>query len=116
MKYHNFLKKKLSNWRELELQIESLPTTKERGDVFEQFVYLYLIIKKNLYQIAEVYPEKEIPLKYRKKFKLEKSDCGVDGLIIFDSGQSAGYQVKFRPSIIGSKFSHIKTFLFTKDM
>ncbi len=96
MKYHAFLKNKLKNWRELELQIESLPTTKERGDVFEQFVYLYFLIKKNLYQISEVYPEKEIPKKYRKKFKLEGSDCGVDGLIIFSSGQSAGYQAKFR--------------------
>lgn len=96
MIFHPLLKSKINNWNELERQIERLTTTKERGDVFEQFVHVYFIIKHNLYQISEHYMEKEIPLKYRKKFNLEMHDCGVDGLIIFKDGKSAAYQAKFR--------------------
>lgn len=96
MTYHNLLKQKFNNWAEIESQIEALPTTVNRGEVFEQFVYAYFSINKNLYQISELYREKDIPLKYRDKFKLEKRDSGVDGLIIFNDGRSAAYQVKFR--------------------
>lgn len=96
MKYHPILKTKISCWKELETQISKLQTTKEMGDVFEQYVYGYLFIKQNLYQIAELYIFKDIPLKYKKLFKLEKNDCGVDGLIIFKDGRSAAYQAKFR--------------------
>ena len=92
MSFHKFITQKIRSWQELEKNIESLPTTKERGEVFEQFVFLYLNLKKNLYQIAELYREKDIPLKYRQKFKLEKIDCGVDGLIILNNGKSAAYQ------------------------
>ena len=61
MKLHQLLKNKISSWRELEKQIEQLPTTKERGDVFEQFVFCYLGIKKNLYQIQCHYMAENIP-------------------------------------------------------
>ena len=62
MTYHTLLRTKLKSWKELEKQIEQLPTTKEMGDVFEQFVYVHFLIKRNLYQIAEVYMFKDIPL------------------------------------------------------
>ena len=93
---HPILKAKAQSWKELEKLIEALPTTRERGEVFEQFIYFYFTIKKDLYQIAEIYREKDIPIKYRKKFNLESTDVGVDGLLILDNGESAGYQVKFR--------------------
>ena len=96
MKYHPLLKSKIKSWKELESQIEQLPTTKEIGDVFEQFVFAYLLIRRNLYQIAEVYMYEDIPSKYKKQFNLEKRDCGVDGLIVLKDGRSAGYQAKFR--------------------
>lgn len=96
MRFHPLLKSKINNWNELEKQIEKLPTAKEIGDVFEQFVYVYFIIKRNLYQISEHYMEKDILLKHRKKFNLEMHDCGVDGLIILKDGKSAAYQAKFR--------------------
>ena len=82
MNFHPLLKEKISCWKELESQIEQLSTTKEIGDVFEQFVFAYLLIRRNLYQIAEVYMYEDIPLKHKKQFNLEKKDCGVDGLII----------------------------------
>lgn len=96
MIFHPLLKRKISCWKELEEQISRLPTTKKMGDVFEQFVYGYLSIRQNLYQVAELYMFKDIPLKYKKLFRFEKSDCGVDGLIIFKDGRSAAYQAKFR--------------------
>lgn len=96
MKYHTILKQKINSWENVEKQIESLSTTVERGEVFEQFVFAYFNVNKNLYQISEIYREKDIPLKYREKYKLEKRDSGVDGLVIFNNGKSAAYQVKFR--------------------
>ena len=96
MKFHHLLKEKISNWEELEKQIEKLPTTKEKGDIFEEFVYSYFNLNKTLYQISEIYMEKNIPLKYREKYQLESTDSGVDGLIILNDGKAAAYQVKFR--------------------
>lgn len=96
MKFHPCLKEKIKSWRELEDSIEKLPTTKERGEVFEQFVFVYLSLHKTLYQISELYREKQIPLKYRKKLELEMVDCGVDGLAVLKNGDYLAYQAKFR--------------------
>jgi predicted helicase len=96
MRVHDLLKNRIRSWKELERQIESLPTTKQRGDVFEQFVYVYFKLNDTLYQISEVYMEQNIPLKYKQKYALEKKDCGVDGLIIHRDGTITAYQVKFR--------------------
>ncbi len=96
MKVNKLLKEKIQSWKELEKQIELLPNTKQRGDVFEEFVFVYFNLNKTLYQISEIYMGKNIPLKYKRKFELEKNDCGVDGLIIHKDGTVTGYQVKFR--------------------
>jgi superfamily II DNA or RNA helicase len=96
MNFHPLLRKKIKNWAGLEQRIEQLPTTKEKGDVFEQFVYIYLSLRKTLYQISELYPEKQIPLAIRKKLELERIDCGVDGLAILTNGKCLAYQAKFR--------------------
>lgn len=96
MMYNELLKRKYSDWSSLEKEIEKLPTTYDKGEVFEQFIYAYLFLNKQLYQINELYRSAEIPKKYLDKYKLEKKDSGVDGLIILNNGKSAGYQVKFR--------------------
>ena len=96
MKINKLFKKKIQNWKEIEKKIELLPSTKQRGDAFEEFAYVYFNLNKTLYQISEVYMEKNIPLKYKRKFDLEKKDCGVDGLIIHNDGTATAYQVKFR--------------------
>ncbi len=93
---HPLLKKKYGSWKELEKEIEKLSTTKERGDVFEQFVYFYLLLKKSLYQISEHYMAADIPIGLKKKYGLEKTDCGVDGLMLLQNGRVAAYQAKFR--------------------
>jgi predicted helicase len=96
MKFHQLLRNKISSWHDLEKQIEQLSTTKERGDVFEQFVFCYLGVKKSLYQIDRHYMAEDIPIELKKKYQLERTDCGVDGLMILQDGKAAAYQVKFR--------------------
>ncbi len=99
MIYSNLLKKHYSDWPSLEKAIEALPTAKARGNVFEEFTFAYFTIKKQMYQIAEIYPSADIPDKYRKAFKLgnkQHQDSGVDGLIITNEGKSIAYQCKFR--------------------
>jgi predicted helicase len=96
MIFSEILKKKHSDWRSLEQEIEKLPTAYDKGEVFEQFIYAYLLLNSQLYQIQELYRSTEIPKKYLEKYKLEKKDSGVDGLIILENGKGAGYQVKFR--------------------
>lgn len=55
MIYSNLLKKHYSDWPSLEKAIEALPTAKARGNVFEEFTFAYFTIKKQMYQIAEIY-------------------------------------------------------------
>ena len=93
------LKERYQTWHDLEKKIETLPTTKEIGDAFEQFVYAYFVIKEQKYLVGEIYMSKDIPEKYLDEYKIahkRNSDCGVDGLIIRKDGLSFAYQCKFR--------------------
>jgi predicted helicase len=110
MKFSSIFQNKYSSWKELEKVIVALPTTKQRGDAFEEFVYAYLNIKKQLYQVKEVYMSSEIPTKYLTKYKIEKKDSGVDGLIIREDGKVAAYQVKFRTNRVKPKYEELAKF------
>ncbi|MDD3945160.1 MAG: DEAD/DEAH box helicase family protein [Bacteroidales bacterium] len=97
--FSDIFKKKYTKWDDLEKAIESLPTTKAVGDAFEQFIYVYFVLNGALYSLVEIYMSKDIPNKYRDKYKignLQHRDSGVDGLIIRDDGKSFAYQCKFR--------------------
>ena len=74
MIYSNLLKKHYSDWPSLEKAIEALPTAKARGNVFEEFTFAYFTIKKQMYQIAEIYPSADIPDKYRKALLLQMKE------------------------------------------
>lgn len=80
MIYSNLLKKHYSDWPSLEKAIEALPTAKARGNVFEEFTFAYFTIKKQMYQIAEIYPSADIPDKYRKAFKLAINNTKIVAL------------------------------------
>ena len=110
MKFSIIFQKKYSSWKELEKVIEALPTTKQRGDAFEEFVFAYLNIKKQLYQVKEVFMSTEIPTKYLTKYKIEKKDSGVDGLIIREDDKGAAYQVKFRSNRVKPKYDELAKF------
>lgn len=96
MKYNSIYQRKFTSWSELEKIIESFGTTKEKGNAFEEFVYAYLTIKKDLYQIDKIYQVNEIPKEILDKYQIERTDAGIDGLYVRIDGTVAAYQVKFR--------------------
>ena len=87
-----------------------MPTNKQKGDVFEEFIYAYLLLNKQLYQLSEVFMSQDIPKNYLKKYKLEKKDSGVDGLFIRTDGKAAAYQVKFRTARVAPHYSDLTKF------
>lgn len=96
MSYHHILQNRYTKWSELETLIESLLSAQEKGEVFEQFVYAYLMLNKDYYQIKDLYRANNIPTEYREKLSLEPTDYGVDGIFILNDGTIAAYQAKFR--------------------
>jgi len=108
--YNDLLKEKFSNWSELEKKIEKLPTAPLRGEVFEQFIFAYLTLKKQFYQLSEIYRSREIPRIFLQKYKIEKKDSGVDGLMVFNDGKVAGYQVKFRTNRVKPSYDELAKF------
>lgn len=101
---------KFQAFEELENFIKGLSIMKARGDVFEEFAYLYFTYNKEIYDIKEIYSESEIPQALKEKYKLELSDNGVDGLIITNNGESIAYQVKFRSDNSSATYSELSTF------
>ncbi|MFT4803934.1 MAG: putative helicase [Psychroserpens sp.] len=85
----------ISTWKELEKKIEFLPNTKDKGDAFEEFVFLFLSLRSNYYQIKKVYMH-PIPIGIKSKLGIIKYDAGIDGVIEFTDGRLAAYQAKFR--------------------
>lgn len=96
MRIHPVLHESFRSWDELESLIEAIPTAKGKGDAFEDFVYAYFLIRKELYQIEEHWPYIDAPLELKLKLDMEPTDCGADGLIKFKDGSIAAYQAKFR--------------------
>lgn len=103
-------KKQYDNWEEFESFVKSLSITKDKGDAFEEFAYLYFIYNRDIYDIKEIYSESEIPSKYKTLYKLEATDNGVDGLIITNNDESIAYQVKFRSDNTSATYSELSTF------
>lgn len=88
------------DWITLEQLIESIDSTVEKGDVFEQFCYFYFSFFSGLYQIETVYSDKVpghwIPDKVKAKLHLSQRDDGVDGVFRRIDGTWVAYQAKFR--------------------
>lgn len=111
MRFHPLLRQKVfSCFNELESQIELLPTTKEKGDAFEDFVYCYLRINSQKYQIKEVHRISEAPKDLLNNYHIEKRDSGVDGIFLTLSGKVCGYQVKFRTNRTKPSYDELAKF------
>lgn len=80
MIYSNLLKKHYSDWPSLEKAIEALPTAKARGNVFEEFTFAYFTIKKQMYQIAEIYPSAEFLTNTEKLLSLAINNTKIVAL------------------------------------
>ena len=70
-------------------------TEKTKGDIFEIFCEAYLKTNPE-YQVKEVYPQGYVPIKIRKKLKLNFQDKGYDGVYETITGELNTYQSKFR--------------------
>ena len=106
----NNLKGHFACWADLEKKIEDISSTVEKGDTLELFAKFYLLIKKDFYEIKDVYMRKEIPEVIKKKLKLEETDHGVDGVYVRNDGKIVAYQVKFRSGRQSPTYSELATF------
>ena len=110
IKLNKFFSQSFKSWVEVEEKIRHLPTAHERGEIFEQFVYLYLHLNKDYYQIKELYRLADLPDKYRKSLALENTDYGVDGVWVLEDGTFSAYQAKFRESRQSATVRELATF------
>lgn len=113
MRYNNIPKDRFHSWKDLEESISSLPTTKAIGQAFEEFVYAYLTLHSQKYQISELYLSHDIPDKYRIKYKIgsiSHQDSGVDGIIIRTDGKCVAFQCKFRSGRIKPSYEELTKF------
>ncbi len=110
MTFDKLYRKRFSCWEELEREIEQLETAKARGDAFEQFAFAYFTCFRDIYQIRELFMGPDIPDVYRKQYRLEKKDSGVDGLFIREDGSSVAYQVKFRSAQEAPSYEDLTSF------
>lgn len=113
MKFNKIFKNKFINFSDFENAVKNLNcTTKEEGDIFEEFVFAYFSLNKSLYNIKSVFMEKDIPEGIRSILKLEKTDHGVDGVFITEDEKIYAYQVKFRSNPNNPPtYSELATFL-----
>lgn len=101
MKVDSIFKNKFSHISELEgLILKKYPDDvnhrKIRGDIFEDFIYLYFNCFKELYNLKSIYRNKgkEIPSRYKSLYKI-LDDYGVDGLAITNDNKALAWQSKF---------------------
>ncbi|HMR18504.1 MAG TPA: DEAD/DEAH box helicase family protein, partial [Sphingobacterium sp.] len=110
IKLDNFFNTEYENWTQLEAGINALATAQERGEIFEQFVYLYLFLHQDYYQIKELYRFRDTSESLRVKLSLENTDYGIDGIWILEDGTCAAYQAKFRESRQSATVRELATF------
>ena len=98
IKFLPVLRKRYHSWDQLEAQINALPTTKQKGDAFEQFMYCFIKIFSVRFDTKDVYLTKDAPENLLSKYDITRSDAGVDGILVTNSGKVIALQAKFRQS------------------
>jgi superfamily II DNA or RNA helicase len=88
------------SWQQFESKLESLSSSKAKGDLFELFVNFYFQYFRRLYDIEKLYcpiaDGKPFPQEINEALKLESKDHGVDGVFITTKGALVAWQAKFR--------------------
>lgn len=110
IKLDSFFSTQYKSWGHLESYINALSTANEKGEIFEQFVFLYLHLHKDYYQITELFQFRDIPEVYKKKLSLENTDYGIDGIWVREDGTYVAYQAKFRESRQSATIRELATF------
>ena len=104
----------LGSFAELEARIASLPTERDRGDVFEVFAEAYLATQK-LVGAEDVWPEGHVPIAVLRALSLPEKDMGADGVYKTWVGQYNAYQVKFRTGRPALTWQELSTFMGLTD-
>lgn len=97
-------------WNDLESILYGIGNSKEKGNVFEVFTKFLLILRKEQYQLTEVYLRYEIPENIQLKLNLYSSDHGVDGVAVKDNGELIAFQSKFRSDRGTLQYRELSTF------
>ncbi len=108
MLHRSFLSK-CSSWREFVSYADKLKTTKEKGDLFEELVRLYLTVCPE-YQtkLSDVWRLADIPPEVAGKLNLPSTDEGIDLIAKTRNGEFWAIQAKYR--------SDTETALTRKDL
>lgn len=111
MKFNKIYRDKFENWNDLEKAIGQITNTREKGNAFEQFSYLYFDYYKKLYMIDEMwFSYSAIPDDIKNKLKLDSRDSGVDGVIRRKTGELVVVQCKFRKDQSIPTYHELSTF------
>lgn len=90
------LLKDVKSFAEYEQRVKVLDEEYDRGYSFEVFVEAYFMTKQGNFKfVKDVYPLNAVPLAIRDKFRLPKTDAGIDFIIQRASGEYVAVQVKF---------------------
>ena len=106
----------IHTWDKLENRISSLPTEKQRGNVFEEFCHAFFLLDP-VFQFKEVYRQSEIPPSVRERLGYPGiQDLGIDGVGITHEGRIFAYQAKFRSNRkVTPTLRELSTFLTLSD-
>src|SRR5699024_7741741 len=110
MHFHKIFFDRYSKWKDLESVIESIDLPKEKGSVYEQFIFAYFTYFRDVFLISEIYTGNTIPEEIKSKIRLEKRDSGVDGIIIKEDGNIVAYQAKFRSGKLPPSYDELTSF------
>ncbi len=91
------LLKRSSSWAEFQRNVSALPTTKGKGDAFEDLVELYLTLDpKHATKVKHVWNHAKVPPEIRKHLNLPHLDEGIDLIAETDDGEYWAIQCKYR--------------------
>jgi superfamily II DNA or RNA helicase len=82
----------------IEARIGALPEEWQRGEAFERFIEAYFRTHADMWQVDELWPVWDIPLRLQKRFNVPKNEAALDGLVKTREGRDTyfTYQAKFR--------------------
>ena len=85
------------SWDDFRKHANSLPTTKAKGDAFEELVKAYLLLEPEYAsKLKHVWLHREVPQAVAEKLKLPATDQGIDLVAETNDGEFWAVQCKYR--------------------
>ena len=103
--------KNSSNWKEFSNTVSNFKIEKDKGDVFERFVQIYLSVNATYRNKLEyVWLGNELPNSIRKELNAPINDEGIDIYAKTYDGKYWSIQAKFRTSNQALNIKNLSTF------